>query len=846
MTAESVNEGTGDLPDPQEILDALANPPGQPALQRAIAGHTDSLARMRDRLADPGHELTLRSLARAEPGEPAVALLDAWAVVADTVSFYSERIANEAFLRTAVRLPSVRELARTLGYELRPGVAAQVELAFTVEDPPGGSGSASPAPAGVVVPIGTPVQSIPGPGELPQTFRTTTDLEARAQWNRLVAIDSRPQVQPGSVASVWVRGPAAVRPGDTVLVVSRPQAAGGGGSASTRQRAVRVVVEVDAAAQPGWTRLDLDQALDPEEDGLRELVTVQAFQRRLRLFGWNAPDHELVTGDTGEWTGFEVTDPIELDGDHPAILPGSRIALTQPGDDVPLAEQYRVVSVQTGGVSRYALSGPVTLVELEHTSTLEDTLAQLDRRQALVHAVPIELDAWREPDLTPLSGTELDLVPSDPPLPPGRHLLLSGIDDATGVPVTVPAEVVGCVVTAPDPDEPASAEVARMTVTVAQPLPALRRAGLTVSANAVLAGHGEDVSQVLGSADARVPFPVFRPRRAPLTYVRATTAAGARADLIVRVDGVAWQEVENLLDAGPADRVYQVQQEEDGAVRIVLGDGVHGARPATGVENVTAEYRVGIGAAGAVRAGQVSLLVKRPLGIRSVTNPLPSQDWAPPETLDQTRVNAPLRIRTLDRAVSLADHEDFARGYAGVGPARADLVWDGRSNHVLVSLRGSEAAEPSGDLIADVRAALQAGRDPGTPLDVLAGEQVWFGIRVEMANDPAHEREPVEAAVLGALEAAFGPAVRGFGAPVSSAAVLVVVRNVPGVAACTVPRLFLLTELPAVPTPPTLPADAEASPVIVAESGRYLDGTLLPAQLVALAPGGVEIGVMSA
>ena len=72
---------------------------------------------------------------------------------------------------------------------------------------------------------------------------------------------------------------------------------------------------------------------------------------------------------------------------------------------------------------------------------------------------------------------------------------------------------------------------------------------------------------------------MFRPRRAPLTYVRATTPEGARAELDVRVDGVEWQEVESLLDAGPGDRVYVVRHEEDGAARVVLGDGVHGARP---------------------------------------------------------------------------------------------------------------------------------------------------------------------------------------------------------------------------------------------------------------------------
>ena len=84
-------------------------------------------------LADDGDDLALRAMARLGTDDPSIALLDAWAVVTDTVAFYSERIANEGFLRTATQRRSVRELARTLGYELRPGVAAQVDLVFTVE-----------------------------------------------------------------------------------------------------------------------------------------------------------------------------------------------------------------------------------------------------------------------------------------------------------------------------------------------------------------------------------------------------------------------------------------------------------------------------------------------------------------------------------------------------------------------------------------------------------------------------------------------------------------------------------------------------------------------------------------
>src|SRR5918994_3151860 len=58
-----------------------------------------------------------------------IALIDAWSMVLDVLTFYQERIATEGFLRTATERISILELARTIGYELGPGVAASTFLA---------------------------------------------------------------------------------------------------------------------------------------------------------------------------------------------------------------------------------------------------------------------------------------------------------------------------------------------------------------------------------------------------------------------------------------------------------------------------------------------------------------------------------------------------------------------------------------------------------------------------------------------------------------------------------------------------------------------------------------------
>ncbi|HXJ63087.1 MAG TPA: hypothetical protein VNN79_04980, partial [Actinomycetota bacterium] len=115
----------------------VANRPGLSALAYRIGTHGSFLARMLSALpgapypTEAGGDRPLRALTTRATDDPAVALLDAWATAADVLSFYQERIANEGFLRTATELRSVLELAREIGYELGPGVAADAYLAFT-------------------------------------------------------------------------------------------------------------------------------------------------------------------------------------------------------------------------------------------------------------------------------------------------------------------------------------------------------------------------------------------------------------------------------------------------------------------------------------------------------------------------------------------------------------------------------------------------------------------------------------------------------------------------------------------------------------------------------------------
>ncbi|MGW5241050.1 hypothetical protein ACWEOW_19125 [Monashia sp. NPDC004114] len=809
---------------------AAANLPGQSALSWRTAPHGAALARMRAYLAEDSQPLDIRSLSHQGTDDPAIALLDTWAVVTDVVSFYTERIAQEGFLRTATERDSVRQQARSLGYELRPGVSAQAELAFDVETAPG-------SPEVVVVPEGTPVQTVPAPGKLPQTFETTAELEARRSWNSVAAYDRVRQPFGFGVDTVWLdTTTSGVKVDDRVLVVGSERAGVTASQAHSDDHEKwdfrRVTgVEVDPAHSPGWTRLALDRPLGYRRS--RHLVAekdvrVYRLGQRLNLFGWNAPDKDLIDrANESSWSDFDLkpgSRSLEVDGDVPAIVPGSWIVLEQPGH----TEAFQVGSVNPDGATKYALSGKLTRVTLDISEHLDD----FDRNHALVHAVSRELPAaWMpRPDLVghPAAGEghQLDLVPTDPVLPKGREVVITGVTDADELAVEATRLT-------------AAASVANgvMTVTLDPPLEHAYHAGtLRVRANVAVATHGETVEQVLGCGDGRRAFASFDLRRPPLTFVRSTTAAsGALPALEVRVEEVEWTRVDSLFEAGPRDRVYVVRQAESGTTTVTFGDGVHGSRLPTGVENVRATYRVGIGEDGAAEADQVRLPVRKPRGIASVTNLGPAHDWAPSETLEEARLTAPQRVRTLDRAVSVTDYEDFARGYSGIGRARADLVWDGRIDTVVLSVLASTGDAPADSLVTDFRKTLDGARETRAPRVVLPAEVVDVGASLRMEVDPHYEVSLVRTAVEGALLAAFGS--MELATPLAASAVLVVAAAVPGVVFVTMPQL----------------TGGLVGDLLVAEPGRWgpppgaptAPSRLLPAQALRLTAALLDVQVVT-
>jgi hypothetical protein len=875
----------------------VTNRPGLSAIGYRVGTHNLFKAGMLARLGTSG-PAALRSLRTRRDQDFSIALIDGWATVLDILTFYQERLANESYLLTATERRSLVEQARLIGYEPRPGVAASTYLAFTVEDMiaaslPGTLPSPTPSgPREVRVPKGTKVQSVPGPGENAQIYETIEDLAAHSDWNSLQPRLTQPHPVRMDLEQVTVPGLSSfVKAGDLVLIVV--------GGASAEQQVKRVLrvspdprantMTFDVAMTPTpipwirslpslspfiltnpklnndvvkagmlgtrwnqrlllsmaktyrWSRVALQARINlPPLKPLPTEPGMFAFRDRAALFGHNAPKYGSLPKEQREgdgavypqsWESRTLQDEsassggayIDLDRTYQGIVKGGWIVLMSPTAAARAYQVHETVELTRADFSLTAKVTRIRVGDAEHFGefTLRDTTVFAGSERLDLAPVPI-MDAVEGNEVT-LNGAYLGLEVGRWVAVTGERIDLSGVQASE---VHRLAEV--------------TLEEGFTTLTFQSALAhPYVRATVRISGNVAAATHGESRSELLGSGDSRVPFQQFVLRQPPLTYISASTPSGGQSTLEIMVNDQPWKEVPTLYGHGPTEHIYVTRRDDDGNTMIQFGDGVTGARLPTGRHNVRAAYRQGIGAAGLVKAGQLSLLMTKPSGVRDATNPVDAAGAADPEVLEDIRRNAALTLRTLDRIVSLQDYEDFATAFSGVSKALATSTWTGRRRGVLLTVAGTDGAvvEETGSVYVNLVRAIQQSGDPLVPVQVVSYRPAFFKVGVKITVRSGHSAELVLFNVQDRLRAAFSFQAREFGQAVTLSRVLSVIHQVSGVQAAQLTQLYRVDD----PTAPSLQVEL---PAMVPQAGSGAGS--LGAELLMLDAGPlVEIGVVS-
>lgn len=498
------------------------------------------------------------------------------------------------------------------------------------------------------------------------------------------------------------------------------------------------------------------------------------------------------TWDEWDYAADETATNAFLGRPDDVLAMGDLVMLQQP-TGLPGAPYMRtlrrIASTVTAPRNQYGISGDSTMLEFGAPdwrvlwNDKDNSIATL--RGTRLHPQKSRLELVEEPIGTDVSGQEIELGPLHDALVSGRWVVLEGersdIDGVDGVRASELMMIAG-LVHGYDPALPGDRVHTTLRLATATAY-AYKRDTLRIHANVVAASHGETRADVLGSGDASQPMQRFELRQPPLTWRPAPTAAGATSTLKVLVNDVEWREVDSLAGLGPHDRAYVTRTGEDDRTSVVFGNGVQGARPPTGFENIRAEYRAGIGKGGNVRGGQVAMMVHRPLGVKDVVNPLAASGGADREAPALIRENAPRSIIALDRLVSVSDYADFTRMYAGIAKADAVRLSDGSGELVHVTVAGVDdmAIDPVSDLHRNLLASLRHLGDPGLRVQVSMRERITLVLEARIRLQPGHRWEPVATAARALLLDRFGFANRALGQPALLCEVIAALQSVRGV-----------------------------------------------------------------
>ncbi|MEL6718029.1 MAG: putative baseplate assembly protein, partial [Bacteroidota bacterium] len=828
----------------------IENRPGLKAISYRIGSYREFKESLLARLSS-SHKKALSKLTTRSSDDFTVALLDAWAMTADVLTFYQERIANESYLNTANEQLSIIELARLVGYELRPGVAASTYLAFTIEEPLAINGQAMIAgvatgdsvPSLIKIDKGVKVQSVPAQDEKPQTYETIENIEAKAEWNAMKLRQSELQDNITKETEVLFIEGIDNRLSKNDLLLINPES-------NEHFKFIQKVIihedenttEVRFSAQAEFTgsqlielrasqqyanildfnrfeKIDTDivdffserlikgnelkvllknkkwevnrwkNTFNPKnKKGKNRESEVFVFRVKAAPFGYNAPQEATYHKDKAptfaEW-GLATKDSgsdIYLDSEYDAIDSDSYIAISKSTD----LTKYDIDSVSFVPRTNYNISAKTTKLKLKTDSDILGSMANL--RSSTVYAQSEEIELADKPLSTTLAkgNVEIDLAEIYPDLEIGKVILISGenaenlgvYDNEIRVIEDIIHNGIYCH-TRLILNAPLSNSYIRKTV--------------TINANVALATHGETVSEVLGSGNARLPFQKFILKHTPLTYTTASTSSGTASTLEIRVNDILWKEVDSLYAKKANERIYITHQDEQGQTTVIFGDGITGARLPTGQQNIKAIYRKGIGEGGMLKANQLSQLMTRPLGVKGVNNPLASSGAQNREYLSEARSNANLSIFTLDRIVSLKDYEDFARAFAGITKARAIWAWEGRNQNVHLTIAGVNGATISKDdkLYENLLTAIYTSSIEGVSIIVDSYFDKLFRVKAKISVHTDYDREKVLASVYQILKETYSFNNRDLGQAVFLSEISSIIHHVEGVIAVDIDELFV-------------------------------------------------------
>jgi hypothetical protein len=225
----------------------------------------------------------------------------------------------------------------------------------------------------------------------------------------------------------------------------------------------------------------------------------------------------------------------------------------------------------------------------------------------------------------------------------------------------------------------------------------------------------------------------------------------------VTIDGVVYEKTQYLIDAPGTTPAFTTVTDADGLTYVQFGDNIGGRIPPLN-KTIYATYRVGGGTEGNVSAGSLTEIVTGFSSGLTVTNQSAAAGGEDPESTDSIKVNAPLSLKSLNRAVSLSDYASLTLQVSGI--AKANATSEAYSSVIVYFApfgdRGVESDNVTPTAIfsalrTNVANYLQGKAPANTSVTIAPPSYVAVDIKLAVTVLPQYRQSSIQAAVTSAI-----------------------------------------------------------------------------------------------
>ena len=305
----------------------------------------------------------------------------------------------------------------------------------------------------------------------------------------------------------------------------------------------------------------------------------------------------------------------------------------------------------------------------------------------------------------------------------------------------------------------------------------------------VTAKQGVTVTETIGTTSTRsAPNQSFLSTRPPLIDTIRLT-----------INSIVWTLVDNIFDLAPGELGFTAKPDESGLAIITFGNGIFGAIPPPAID-IVMTYRVGGGTQTNVVNNSVTEPLTTLLDINGqpvnlhVTNTSAASGGLDEESIEESRVNIPRAVRSMDRFVSREDFqkipqlfEDAAAGAIFKSNATVRYLW---AVHIITIYclghpnlgRLQPPSLPSQVLLDSLRRFIEERTFPTIAISTEPARLFPVNIIGRVFYIPTYREDVVRENVLNALDKLiFGNSIREIGDGLRLSDVCAAIDNAIGV-----------------------------------------------------------------